>query len=149
MATNNSSQSNGSSSSFFGNDGQPVGSDFKDPILVAAIAVNGFCLISFAALGIATLKIDGKTKKGRRLFGVVSGLIGGMFLFVSPPTDAPKYQVVFVDINIWQGHMFRSQVMKSHRNSTKIRPLFSYCSLSLTRFYLPAPTLPFPSLCTG
>jgi hypothetical protein len=59
---------------------QPVGSHFKDPILVAAIVVNGFCAISFAMLGIAMWSMDGKTEKGRKVFAVLSGIIGTMFL---------------------------------------------------------------------
>jgi ammonia channel protein AmtB len=98
MATNNSSLFGGNSSSFFGNDGQPIGSHFKDPILVAAIAVNGTCAISFGALGIATWQIKRKREKGRRLFGVVSGIIAGMFLLVSPLIDTVKYEVEFVEM---------------------------------------------------
>jgi ammonia channel protein AmtB len=90
MATNISSLFGGNSSSFFGNDGQPVGSHFKDPILVAAIVVNGICAISFGALGIATCGIKEKKVKGRKLFGVVSGIIAGMFLLAPPLIDAVK-----------------------------------------------------------
>jgi hypothetical protein len=98
MATNNSLLFGGNSSSFFGNDGQPVGNHFKDPILVAAIVVNGICAVSFGALVIATWRIKGKREKGRRLFGAVSGIIAGMFLLVSQLIDAAKYRVVFVEM---------------------------------------------------
>jgi hypothetical protein len=98
MATNNSSLFGGNSSSFFGNDGQPIGSHFKDPILVAAIVVNGICAISFGALVVATWQIKGKKEKGRRLFGVLSGIITGMFLLVSPLIDSAKHRVVFVEM---------------------------------------------------
>jgi ammonia channel protein AmtB len=81
MATNSSLLSG---SSFFGNDGQPIGSHFRDPVLVAAIVVNGICAIYFGALGVATWQIKGKKEKGRRLFGILSGIIAGMFLLVSP-----------------------------------------------------------------
>jgi hypothetical protein len=98
MATNNSSLFGGNSSSFFGNDGQPTGNHFKDPILVAAIVVNGICAISFGALVVATCLIKRKREKGRRLFRVVSGIIVGMFLLVSPLIDTAKYQVEFAEM---------------------------------------------------
>jgi hypothetical protein len=67
---------------------QLAGSDFKDPVLVSAIVVNGICVFSFAFLAIAVYWIKGKKERGRRAFGVLAGLFGAMFLLVSPPSLA-------------------------------------------------------------
>jgi len=61
---------------------QLAGSDFKDPVLVSAIVVNGICVISFAILTIAAHWIKDKKVRGRYAFGVLAGLLGAMFLLV-------------------------------------------------------------------
>jgi hypothetical protein len=67
---------------------QLAGSDFKDPVLVSAIVVNGICTFSFAFLAIAAHGIKGKKERGRKSFGVLAGLLGAMFLLVSPSSLA-------------------------------------------------------------
>jgi hypothetical protein len=70
------------------NNTQLAGSDFKDPVLVSAIVVNGICAFSFAFLAIAAHWIKGKKERGRYAFGILVGLLGAMFLLVSPPSPA-------------------------------------------------------------
>jgi hypothetical protein len=82
--SSNSSSLNGFNSTS-SNDTQPAGSDFKDPVLVSAIAVNGICAFSFAVLAIMAYRIKGKKERGRYAFGVLAGLLGAMFLLVSHP----------------------------------------------------------------
>ena len=90
MASNNTTLAGEISSNFFGNGTQPVGSDFKDPVLLAAITVNGICAISFALLVVATWCIKRKKERGRRVFGVLSGIIVTMFLLVPLIIDFVK-----------------------------------------------------------
>jgi uncharacterized membrane protein YjdF len=68
--------------SFLANSTQLVGSYFKDPVLVSAIAVNGICALSFAVLFIATWYVKSKGESGRLVFLVLSGLLGIMFMSV-------------------------------------------------------------------
>jgi len=86
MDTENSSNSSflDGSNSTSSNITQLTGSDFKDPVLVSAIVVNGICACSFAFLAIVTHWIKDKKERGRRAFGVLVGLLGAMFLLVSP-----------------------------------------------------------------
>lgn len=67
---------------FYENSTQLTGSHFKDPVLVSAIVVNGFCVFSFAALVVTTWWMKGKRARGRTLFRVLYGLLVAMFLSV-------------------------------------------------------------------
>jgi hypothetical protein len=87
MASNQSTSLNstllgGYNFGFDQNSAQLTGSHFKDPILVSAIAVNGICVASFAALVIVSWWMKGKRSKGRKVFVVLYGLTVAMFLFV-------------------------------------------------------------------
>lgn len=64
------------------NSTQLTGKHFKDPILVSAIAVNGICVLSFAILAIISWWMKGSRTKGRKVFGVLYGLLVTMFLLV-------------------------------------------------------------------
>jgi hypothetical protein len=85
-SSNSSSLSGFNSTS--SNDTQPAGSDFKDPVLVSAIVVNGIFAFSFAVLSIMAYRIKGKKERGRYAFGVLAGLLGAMFLLVFPSSLA-------------------------------------------------------------
>jgi hypothetical protein len=84
MSSSNSTLLSGYNFDLLGNSTQLTGSHFKDPVLVAAIVVNGICALFFALLCVATWMMKDKAKKGRRVFAVIYGLLGTMFVFVSP-----------------------------------------------------------------
>jgi hypothetical protein len=115
MATNITTLVNDNNATIYSDVDQPVGSDFKDPILVAAIAVNGACAISFAVLGIMTWRIQGKAEKGRRIFAALS-----------PASNrVARLGNIFWKANMEgrQAFIFSRQATKSHLSSHQIRPL--------------------------
>ncbi len=65
------------------NNTQIAGSDFKDPVFVSAIVVNGICAFSFTFLALAAFRIYGRKERGRWAFSVLAGLLGNLFLLVS------------------------------------------------------------------
>ena len=88
MDTNESSNANttllgGYNFGFYENNTQLTGHHFKDPILVSAIVVNGICILSFAALAVATWWMKGKRARGRKVFAVLHGLLIALLLYVS------------------------------------------------------------------
>jgi hypothetical protein len=82
--SSNDSFLDGFNATSFFNSSQPIGKDFKDPVLVSAIAVNGVCAVSFAIMAIAARCIKDKKMPRRFMFSVLVGLLGAMFLFVPP-----------------------------------------------------------------
>lgn len=102
MNQSNSSTSNpillgGYNFGFDQNSTELTGSHFRDPVLVSAIAVNGFCVISFLALAIVSccMKLSRKAK-GRKVFAVLYGLLVAMFLSVSPHPFSTSSQSPFL-----------------------------------------------------
>jgi hypothetical protein len=88
MDTNESNKANttllgGYNFGFYENSTQLTGHHFKDPVLVSAIAVNGICILSFAALTITTWWKKSKRARGRKVFAVLYGLLIALFLYAS------------------------------------------------------------------
>lgn len=113
MASINDTFASANISSFFGNGTQPVGSDFKDPVLVAAIVVNGICAVSFASLAIATQWIKRKKERGRRVFGVISGILVTMLLLVPLIIDLVKHRAEI----LYERHRLTSEKFVSSHHS--------------------------------
>jgi hypothetical protein len=84
MSANNATLFSGYNFDFLNNSTRLVGSHFKDPLLVSAILVNGICALSFAILLFVAWIMKGKAQMGLLMFSVLYGMLGTMFVYVSP-----------------------------------------------------------------